>query len=291
MAKPKKITVALIYDFDGTLSPGNMQEYGFIQDATDMKKEDFWAKNTKTSKEHNASEILCYMKLMIDEARHKNFSLKRIKFQELGKNVELFNGVKEWFSLINTYGKDKNIEIKHYINSSGLKEMIEGTPIANHFEQIYASSFMYNVDEIAEWAAVAVDFTAKTQFLFMINKGVKDIKDNKKINEYIPDNERPIPFSRMIYFGDGSTDIPCMKLVKQQGGHSIAIYPQRKKDNTVIAQKLISENRVNFACPADYSKDKEIYNIVTKIIDKIAADYELQKLREKTESINKKHND
>ena len=182
MKNDKKIKVALIYDFDGTLSPGNMQEYGFIQDATKLSKSEFWDKNTQMSKEHNASEILCYMKLMVDEAKYNSFSLKRQKFRELGKHVELFEGVKDWFPVINDYGEKQGVEIEHYINSSGLKEMIEGTPIAKEFNQIYASSFLYNTDDIAEWAAVAVDFTAKIQFLFMINKEIKDIRDNKKRN-------------------------------------------------------------------------------------------------------------
>jgi hypothetical protein len=277
--KKKKPIIALIYDFDGTLSPGNMQEYGFIQDATDLSKSEFWKKNTEMRNQHNASEILCYMKLMIDEAKHKKFSLKREKFQELGKNVALFAGVKEWFSVINEYGKSKEVSVKHYINSSGLKEMIEGSPIAKHFEQIYASTFMYNVDNVAEWPAVAVDFTAKTQFLFMINKGIENVKDNKKINEFTPDSERPVPFKQMIYFGDGETDVPCMKLIKQQGGFSIAVYKKNKKNGKNIAQELIKNNRVNFACPADYAKDKEIYKVVTKIIDKIVADLKISEMQ------------
>ncbi|MFA6706266.1 MAG: haloacid dehalogenase-like hydrolase, partial [Bacteroidales bacterium] len=151
--------------------------------------------------------------------------------------------------------------------------------IADEFEAIYACSFLYNVDGIASWPAIAVDYTTKTQFLFKINKGIKSISDNVAINEFIPDDERPVPFKQMIYFGDGETDIPSMKLVKEHGGNSIAVYKPRDSKKKLIAQKLITENRVNFVCPADYSKDKEIYKVVTTIIDKIRSDYDFENLQ------------
>lgn len=178
----KKPTVALIYDFDGTLSPGNMQEFGFIQ-AIGKDKAEFWAKNKKLSEDNDANGILTYMYLMIQAAKNNGISLRRESFKRFGENVELFDGVKEWFALVNEYGKSIGLDIKHYINSSGLKEMIEGTPIAKEFENIYACSFLYDVDGIAYWPAVAIDYTAKTQFLFKINKGIKEVSDNKKINQ------------------------------------------------------------------------------------------------------------
>ena len=276
MSKKKPI-VALIYDFDGTLSPGNMQEFGFIQ-AIGKDKAEFLSKNKELSEKNDANGILCYMYLMIKAAKSNGISLKRESFKRFGADVELFEGVKEWFSLINEYGQAIGLDIKHYINSSGLKEMIEGTTIAKEFENIYACSFLYDVDGIAYWPAVAVDYTTKTQFLFKINKGIKEVSDNRKINEYIPEEERPIPFERMIYFGDGETDIPCMKMVKDHGGHSIAVYGDKKKK--VTAYKLIKEHRVNFVCHADYRDGKEIHGVVKRILDKIKADIEFNRLLE-----------
>lgn len=273
----KRPTVALIYDFDGTLSPGNMQEFGFIQ-AIGKDKAEFWAKNKKLSEDNDANGILTYMYLMIQAAKNNGISLRRESFKRFGENVELFDGVKEWFALVNEYGKSIGLDIKHYINSSGLKEMIEGTPIAKEFENIYACSFLYDVDGIAYWPAVAIDYTAKTQFLFKINKGIKEVSDNKKINQYIPEKERPIPFKRMIYFGDGDTDIPCMKMIKEHGGHSIAVYTNGNSAKKATALQLIKDNRVNFVCPADYRVGKEINMVVKRILDKIKADYEFQRL-------------
>ena len=273
MAIKKKIDVALIYDFDGTLSPRNMQEFGFIQ-AIGKDVSEFWEKTIDLATTNDASGILCYMYLMLQEAKASGISLKRDSFRKFGSMVELFKGVEDWFTLINQYGKSKGINIKHYINSSGLKEMIEGTSIAKCFENIYACSFLYNVDGVAYWPAVAVDYTTKTQFLFKINKGIKEISDNKRINEYVAKEDRPIPFERMIYLGDGETDVPCMSVVKEQGGHSIAVYGNRKKK--AVAERLIKENRVNFVCKADYSENSEIYTTVRLILDKIRADYDFQ---------------
>lgn len=275
MTKTKEPIVALIYDFDGTLSPGNMQEFGFIQ-AIGTDTEKFWKTSNELSIKEDASGILCYMYNMIKEANYNNIRLTKESFRKFGNEIELYNGVKEWFKLINSYGKSIGLTVKHYINSSGLKEMIEGTPIAEEFENIYACSFLYDVNDVAYWPAVAVDYTAKTQFLFKINKGIAEVSDNTKINEYVKEEDRPVPFERMIYFGDGETDVPCMKMVKVHGGHSIAVYGDSKKKAT--AMKLIREERVNFACKADYSKDKAIYKVVKRILDKIKADYDFNRL-------------
>lgn len=277
MAKQKP-TVALIYDFDGTLSPGNMQEFDFLKAIGIKNKNAFWKENNELIKKHEASNILCYMKLMLDKAHAAKVSVKRQKFIDFGKSIELYNGVEEWFDLINKLGKEEGVTIQHYINSSGLKEMIEGTSIAKKFKEIYACSFMYE-DDVAVWPAVAVDFTTKTQFLFMINKGISSISENAKVNEFKAEDERPVPFKHMIYFGDGETDIPCMKLIKQQGGNSIAVYKPKNQKKKKCAEKLVQDKRVNFACPADYSKGSDIYNIVHAIIKQVKADFDFNKLQ------------
>lgn len=271
----KKTVVALVYDFDGTLAPGNMQEWGFIQ-AIGTNPEEFWKKNKELSETNDASGILCYMHLMIKEAMYNNIKLTRESFRKFGSEIDLFAGVEEWFDLINKEGAALGLEIKHYINSSGLKEMIEGTSIAKEFENIYACSFLYDVNGVAYWPAVAIDYTGKTQFLFKINKGIKEISDNVKINEYLPEEKRPVPFNHMIYFGDGETDIPSMKMVKEYGGHSIAVYGTKAKQQ--LAKKLIKENRVNFICKGDYREGKDMHKIVRRILFKIACDHDFNRL-------------
>ena len=272
-----KFTVALIYDFDGTLAAGNMQEYDFIP-AVGKSNFEFWDEANRLAEEQDADQILTYMALMIRSAQAKGLSLRREAFQESGKKVELYEGVMEWFDRINAYGEERGVRVVHYINSSGLKEIIEGTPIADKFRKIYACSFLYNVDGIAYWPGVAVNYTNKTQFIFKINKGVESVYDTKQVNQYMEEKERPVPFSRMIYVGDGTTDIPCMRLVKNFGGHSIAVYNPKDESKRGEMSTLIRDNRVNHVCPADYSEGTEMDTVVKAIIDKCVADHKLSLL-------------
>ena len=276
-SKKQQFTVALIYDFDGTLAAGNMQEYDFIP-AVGKSNKEFWSDANKLAEEQDADQILTYMALMIREAQAKGHSLRREAFQESGRKVVLYPGVEEWFERINSYGASQGVKILHYINSSGLKEIIEGTKIADRFQKIYACSFLYNVDGIAYWPGVAVNYTNKTQFIFKINKGVESVYDTQLVNRYMEEKSRPVPFSRMIYVGDGTTDIPCMRLVKNFGGHSIAVYNPKDKGKRNEMNTLIRDNRVNHVCPADYSDGSEMDIVVKAIIDKCVADHKLEKL-------------
>ncbi len=273
-----RFTIALIYDFDGTLAPGNMQEYDFIP-AVGKSNKEFWSEANTLAEEQDADMVLTYMALMIQAAKSKNLSLRREAFQESGRRVALFAGVREWFERINRYGAERGIRILHYINSSGLKEIIEGTEIAHEFRKIYACSFLYDVDGIAYWPAVAVNYTNKTQFIFKINKGVESVADAKLVNRYIPEDERPVPFRHMIYIGDGTTDIPCMRLVKNYGGHSIAVYNPDQKGGHKELAPLIHDNRVNHVCPADYTANAELDRLVKTIIDKMDVDDQLEKMK------------
>lgn len=268
------MTVALIYDFDGTLSPGNMQEYDFLP-AVGKKNKEFWDRSNDLSVANDADPILTYMSEMLLAARASGTSLRREAFRKSGEFVKLFDGVEEWFDRINAYGLQRGLTVEHYINSSGIKEMIEGTAIADKFRRIFACSFLYDVDGVAYWPAVSVNYTNKTQFIFKINKGIMDVWDTKRINASVNEEDRPIPFTNMIYIGDGTTDIPCMRLVKEKRGHSIAVYdPVRGRQKSV--DKLLADNRVNFVADADYREGGRLDAIVKAVIDKIAADYALQ---------------
>ena len=277
MSTRKRPIVALVYDFDGTLSPGNMQEFGFIE-AIGKKPQEFWQESDDIASGQDASNILSYMKHMFDEARKAGIKLRREDFKRFGAEVELYDGVLEWFSLINRFGRERGVKVEHYINSSGLASMIEGTPIAKEFKRIFACSFIYNEEGEAVWPGVAVDYTAKTQFLFKINKGILSVRDNKKVNESQAEDNKRIPFPNMIYMGDGETDVPCMKIVKMFGGHSIAVYDPSNKKKTNVAKKLLRQQRVNFITPTDYTEGSRAMQIVCTIIDKIKVDFELAAL-------------
>lgn len=271
----KRPIVALIYDFDGTLSPGNMQEFGFIQ-AIDTTAERFWQMSDDLAIGQDASNILSYMKMMFDEARNKGIRLKKTDFYNFGRKVKLFPGVMDWFKRVREYGEQKGVIIEHYINSSGLAEIIEGTPIAEEFKKIYACSFIYDENGEAIWPGVAVDYTAKTQYLFKINKGIFSMRDTNLVNESQAEDKKRVPFPHMIYFGDGDTDVPCMKIVKMWGGHSIGVYNSESEKKKAAAKKLLREGRVNFITPADYTAESRTFALTCAIIDKIKADYDLK---------------
>lgn len=276
MAK-KYIPMAICYDFDETLSPGNMQEYGFM-DSLGTTPKKFWVKSNNFAKENSADINLAYMKRMLDEAKAKDVPFNKQAFCDYGKSVKLFDGVKEWFPRINKYGKEHNIDVKHYIISSGLKEIIECTDIGHCFEYIFASSYICDANGIPVWPANVVNYTSKTQYIFRINKGCCDVNDNHKINEYIKEEDRPVPFSNMVFIGDGETDIPAMKMVKVNGGHSIAVYKPTKKDAKAKAKKLIKDNRVNIITQADYQEGSLIDKYIKALINKIESDTKLRKL-------------
>jgi 2-hydroxy-3-keto-5-methylthiopentenyl-1-phosphate phosphatase len=269
MTKP---IVALIYDFDNTLSTRDMQEFTFIP-ALGMEAGEFWDACGDFAHNHEVDSILTYMYLMAKMAKEKNIPLTRDALMEMGKEVEFFDGVTDWFERINEYGRQAGVKVEHYIVSSGLKEIIDGTVIAKYFKRIFASEFMYNDEGNAIWAKMAVNYTNKTQFVYRINKGVLDINNNVDLNKSQPDDIRRVFFRNMIYIGDGLTDVPCMKLVKQSGGHSIALYHNDEKHKV---QPLLAHERVDWIFDADFSEGSELDHAMHTLIRQLGCDNELQ---------------
>ena len=274
--KEEKPVVAICYDFDKTLSPDDMQAQGYIQ-SVGYDVPEFWQKSNSLATDNEMDQNLAYMYVMKQEAEGKVLFTKKT-LAEYGANVELFPGVKEWFERVRKYGKEKGVIVEHYIISSGLKEMIEGTSVAQAgaFEKIYASSFYYNDYGVAVWPAQVVNYTSKTQFLFRIEKGVLDIND-PAVNESFSPEEVRVPFRNMIYIGDSDTDIPCMKLVTSYGGHSIGVYDAKTMDKTKV-YKMMRDGRIKYFAPADYTEGKEMDLLVKSIIDRTAANEALETL-------------
>jgi len=281
-----KNKIAIAYDFDGTLAPGNMQEHNFIPDL-EMDIWQFWKEANQLAAKHDMDEVLAYMFLMLQKAKEKNIPVKKEAFAKYGAQIKFYQGVETYFDRINKYAAEKNYEIEHYIISSGNREFIEGSSIAHFFTDIFASGFMYNEHNIAHWPALAVNYTNKTQFLFRINKGIHNSFDSTLINKIVPEEEKPIPFSNMIYLGDGETDIPAMKMVKMQSGIAIAVYctdftptQNRTRSPREICLDIVKHNRANYIAPADYMENSELDIIIKKCIDKIIAEQELNRMRE-----------
>ncbi|MCK4288517.1 MAG: haloacid dehalogenase-like hydrolase, partial [Bacteroidales bacterium] len=251
----KLIKIAIAYDFDGTLAPGNMQEHSFIP-KLGIDNGDFWNESNKRAKKNDMDEILAYMQLMLQKANEKQIPITKKAFYKHGKEITFFRGIDTFFDRINQYAKERNVTIEHHIISSGLRDIISGTSISKYFKNIFASGYVYNSDDVAEWPALAINYTNKTQYLFRINKGINNSYDNSIINKFVAMDQRPVPFSRMIYIGDGETDVPAMKMIKYQGGTAIAVYDpgkRKKKDKLSpkqICEKLIEQKRADFIAPA-----------------------------------------
>ncbi len=273
----KKPIIALMYDFDKTLCTTDMQAYTFIPNLG-MSADAFWKKASDLAEEKKMDRILAYMYLMLDEAHICKKPIRRNDFVVLGKDLELYPGVQDWFCRINKFGKEQGVTIKHYIISSGLREIIEGSCIFKEFDDVFAGEFLYDENGVACWPKNVVNYTTKTQFLFRINKGVLDISNDDDLNRFTKEEDRPVPFRNMIYIGDGLTDVPCMKLVKVNGGCSIAVYQQNKRSKVT---DLIKDERVNFIEPADYSENSKLDIIVKDIILHMAS---VERLKAHTKS-------
>ena len=260
----KKPILAICYDFDKTLSPDDMQAQGYIQ-SIGFEVSEFWKESNNLATDNDMDQNLAYMYMMASKSRGKRL-FTRENLRGDGAKVELFPGVDTWFDRINQYGDSKGVEVEHYIISSGLKEMIEGTKVADKFKKIYASSFYYDVDGVAVWPAQVVNYTNKTQFLFRIEKGVLDV-NNQGVNSYFAPDEYRIPFRNIVYIGDSDTDIPCMKLVNINGGHSIGVYNSETKDKSKVF-RMLDENRIKYFVPADYTKGAKLEQLIHQIIDR-----------------------
>ena len=262
---------ALVYDFDNTLAPGNMQEHSFIGKMGGTK-EDFWGLVGATARQQDADEILVYMQLMLELARKNRTPITRESLREHGKDIPLYAGLadKGWFLGMNAFAASLGLHLEHYLISSGNLEIVEGCRIFDQFAHVFASRFLYKKN-VAIGPGVAINYTTKTQYLFRINKGICNSWDNSQINEFKPEHEKPIPFERMIYVGDGDTDVPSMKVVEDHGGHSIAVYdPGKDARSLEKIHKLIAHKRVSFVAEADYSKKSPMDIVVRGLLERIA---------------------
>ncbi len=275
MTADPRARTALVYDFDGTLAPGNIQEHSLIPVHLGVPVEQFWEQVAREKREHDADEILVYLRLLLEHARRSGVRITREILKRHGRETPVFDGVEGWFDRINAHASERGLALEHYVVSSGNREMIEGSSIYRHFTRVFASSYMYDANGDAAWPAVVVNYTTKTQHLFRINKGVQSNWDNTSVNRWVPMAERPVPFTRMIYLGDGDTDIPSMKMVRHQGGHSIAVFDPEAWQSLKAQPKvydLIAEDRAHFVAPADYTEGSQLDITVKGVLGRIARD-------------------
>jgi len=266
--KNRPIRMAICYDFDKTLSPDDMQTFTLIP-SLGMEKNEFWKLSNSLAKDNLMDNNLAWMYELISFSKAQRQPIQKGYFNKIGQDIPLYKGVVGWFDRVNEYGRKKGIIIEHYIISSGLKEIIEGSSIADKFKRIYASSYLYSVDGIAEWPAQAINYTNKTQYIFRIAKGIFEEYD-ERVNDSMQDSELYVPYENFVYIGDSATDIPCMRLVKSKGGYSIGVFDPEKDERKKVYQ-LFADGRLSFYTAADYSARSELMNYMKNIIDEVAA--------------------
>ena len=268
---------AILYDFDKTLCTKDMQEYSLIPSLGYDDPREFWDEVTELSVRNRMDGISAYLYVLQNKVAQHGTPLKREMFTSLGREIVLYPGVTTWFKRINAYARKAGFLLEHYIISSGMTEIIEGTEIAREFRKIYACRYFYE-DDTAVWPAQIVNYTTKTQYIFRINKQVLDENDDAALNEYVDQKERPVPFSRMVYVADGITDVPCMKIVREYGGSSVAVYNPGSKKAEKTARKLIDDGRATYMAAADYSENSDMEILMKKIIDRMKAESALEDL-------------
>ncbi len=258
---------ALMYDFDRTLSPKDMQEYQFIPSLR-ITASEFWAEANTFGDKNDMDKILSYMYIMLKKSAEKGVPLTRDRVVSCGRNIEFFKGVEGWFDRITRFGIENGVIVEHYVLSSGLVEIIEGSAIGKYFKKIYASEFLYDENGLAVFPKSVVNYTSKTQFVYRINKGVLDVANDRDLNKSTPDSNRRVRFQNMLYIGDGLSDVPCMKMVKAYGGSSIAVY--KDDSNRLLVEDLLNHGRVDFMFAADYSENTHLDITVKNLIKKAA---------------------
>ena len=257
--------IAFLYDFDKTLSTTDMEDYAFIP-SLGYTPAEFWGRANAFGWENRMDGLLAYMYTMIQECAAQNIKLDRAFLNHCGESIQLFPGVREWFARINAFGESLGVQVEHYVISSGLREIIEGSGIAQEFREIYACEFYYNENGDACWPKLDVNFTNKTQFVYRINKGILDVSRDRELNDSMPDDSKRVPFTNMIYMGDGLSDVPCMKMMRAYGGQAIAVY---QASNRQGVEKLLADGRVDFIFPADYREGMELDRTVRDILRKM----------------------
>ena len=258
--------IAFLYDFDKTLCTTDMEDYAFIP-SLGYTPAEFWGKANAFGWENRMDGLLAYMYTMIQECAAQGIQLNRAFLNRCGQSIQLFPGVQDWFGRINAFGETQGVQVEHYVISSGLREIIEGSAISGAFKEIYASEFYYDAAGRPVWPKLTVNFTAKTQFVYRINKGVLDVSNDRDLNASMPDDSKRVPFTNMIYIGDGLSDVPCMKMMRAYGGQAIAVYQESNRSGV---EDLLAKGRVDFIFPADYSEGTELDRTAKNILRRMA---------------------
>lgn len=283
MSEPQNI-IAIVYDFDHTLSPHYMQDHTILRHAG-IDPSEFWPSCTALIKERGYDQELAYMKRMLDFDAIR--SLSNSDLQAMGPDLTFFPGVPDFFEELNAIVRQSryvewDIHLEHYVVSSGLKAILDGSDIAKHVKAIFGCEFDEDQGRI-HFPKRTISHTQKTQFLFRVNKGLLNMEQD--VNDHMPEETRRVPFRHMIYVGDGPTDVPCFTVIKKNGGLAVAVYnphDQSRRSFKKCYDLTRHADRVHFMAPADYQTGSPLRLILEQHLTEIA-DSMVEKRRHATE--------
>jgi hypothetical protein len=289
MAVPQN-TIAVVYDYDQTLSPNYMQEEVLFP-AFGIDARRFWKKCQELVANEGYENELAYMRVMLEYLDIDRPTNARLR--ELGRELRFYPGLPEMFEdfnagLLTPQHEAHGIRLEHYIISSGLKALIDGSRVAPHVKAVFGCEFAEDAQGRITFPKRVISHTQKTQYLFRINKGLLELSQD--VNDHMPAEVRPVPFEHMIYVGDGPTDVPCFAVVRQNGGHAIAVYNPADETRSSFKkcyQLTTHANRVRHIAPADFRAgshlrlllEQMVEDVATRILDRRARETEAAVVR------------
>jgi len=273
MTSPQN-TIAIVYDYDQTLSPSYMQDE-VVFPTFGIDGASFWRRCSELVRDQGYDNELAYMKVLLDTLEMDRPT--QTELRSLGKKLNFYNGLPEMFdqfreNLLTEEQRSHGISVEHYIISSGMKVLIEGSRLATHVRAIFGCEFAEDGEGRITFPKRVISHTQKTQFLFRINKGLLDMSED--VNDHMDPAVRPIPFPNMIYLGDGPTDVPCFTVMRKNNGHAIAVYnpddPERVGFKKCY-QLSTHADRVRHIAPADYRSGSHLRLLLEEMVHEIAS--------------------
>lgn len=266
-------TIAIIYDYDQTLSPTYMQEEALFP-VFGINSEQFWKRCGELVKEQGYDNELAYMKVMLDYLEMDRPT--NVELRKLGEKLTFYKGLPDMFEefktgLLSTEHEAYGINVEHYIVSSGLKILLEGSKLAPYVKAVFGCEFAEDAQGRITFPRRVISHTQKTQFLFRINKGMLDMSED--VNDHMAPELRPIPFTNMVYIGDGPTDVPCFTVMRRNGGQAIAVYNAEDPTRTSFKkcyQLSTHADRVKNIAPSDFRRGSHLRLLVEEMVHEIA---------------------